>query len=92
MIVIHVSICPGTLVKFNWWSSYRAETLALDHDGNFIWEEIKPEETGLVINIDDYETALVFMSKGKIFAKIHLSMLAAIDDGPDCIKDNSDTL
>lgn len=92
MIVIHVSICPGTLVKFKWWSSYKAETLALDADGNFIWEEVTPGDAGLVVSVDDQQTALVFMSNGKFFAKIHLSMLEAVDGGPDCISDSSDTV
>lgn len=87
-----MNICPGTLVNFKWWSSYKAETLAVDPDGNFIWEEIKPGETCLVISIDDEENALVFVSNSKIFAKIHVSMLEAVDGGPDCIKDNSETL
>ena len=39
----------GTLVRFNWWSSYRAASATADDTGHVTWHEIHPGDKGVVL-------------------------------------------
>jgi len=67
----------GSLVKFNWWSDYKAASVSLDEDGHVSWHEIHPGDTGIVLCVNE-DVVVVLFSNVDTLLKVHESMLEAI--------------
>lgn len=66
----------GSLVKFTWWSSYKAPSVLEDNFGRPSWHEIFPGDTGVVICAGDgSKSVAVLFSRIDTLLKIHESML-----------------
>jgi hypothetical protein len=65
----------GSLVKFVWWSSYRAPSLTTDDHGHVTWHELNPGDTGIVISYLNEDNVVVLFSKVSRLLRIHRSML-----------------
>lgn len=65
----------GSLVKFKWWSSYRAPSVMTDDDGHVTWHEIQPGEKGIILYIADDDTMIVLFSSVDSILKVHRLML-----------------
>lgn len=73
-----MAIQVGSLVIFDWWSSYSAMSTSIDAiTGKNVWVDITPGDLGLVIDIDE-SGILTHMSNGYT-VKIHPSMLVLAD-------------
>lgn len=73
-----MDIQNGSLVEFNWWSSYTARSLLLDDQGRNVWIEVFPGDKGLVVRIKD-ENIFVLLSRNNSVVLIHKSMLTVVD-------------
>lgn len=78
------SFKAGQLVKFSWWSSYKAPSAIKDSVGHSEWYEIFPEDSGIVIqsqqnNQLDLDFIVVLFSRINKILKIHSSMLSIVD-------------
>lgn len=72
----------GDMVKFKWWSPYKAPSTYTDAAGHLIWREIFPNELGIVIQPDDGTntgTLVIFFSRINMMLKINESMLEKVD-------------
>lgn len=70
-------ISVGTLVKFKWWSDYRAPSATPGEDGHTTWHEIKPGDTGVVLCLKE-EHVIVLFSNVDTLLKVHLSMIERV--------------
>ena len=68
----------GTLVRFNWWSSYRAASATADDTGHVTWQEIHPGDKGVVLCMGENDTMIVLFSNVDTLLRIHYSMLEAV--------------
>jgi len=73
----------GQLVKFSWWSSYKAPSMFEDNAGHSTWYEIFPGDSGIVIqdqqsNQLDLDFIIVLFSRINKILKIHSSMLSLV--------------
>jgi hypothetical protein len=68
----------GALVKFNWWSSYRAASATTDDTGHVTWHEIYPGDKGVVLCVGENDMTIVLFSNVDTLLRIHCSMLEAI--------------
>lgn len=68
----------GTLVKFVWWSNYRAPSVVEDHTGHVTWHEVKPGDAGIVLCEAETDFVVVLFSNIDSILKIHHSMLTPI--------------
>jgi hypothetical protein len=71
----------GDMVKFSWWTSYKAPSLEFDLSGHSIWYEIFPNDTGIVIvdkGDDNSDFVIVLFSRMNKILKIHSSMLELV--------------
>lgn len=68
----------GSLVKFTWWSSYKAPSVAVDENGHTTWHELSPGDTGIILEFMNEETVVVLFSKIDTLIKIHRSMIAPV--------------
>jgi hypothetical protein len=72
-------ICVGSLVRFSWWSSYKAPSASTNSSGRVSWHEIQPGDTGVVLSFQDENTsAVVLFSKIDALLKVNLSMLVLV--------------
>ena len=68
----------GSLVVFDWWSSYSAMSTSVDPTtGKNVWIELQPGDTGLVITVNN-DNILTYMSKVGYIINLHASMLVLI--------------
>ena len=67
----------GSLVKFNWWSSYKAASATVDQYGHITWHELHPGDTVIVLCSND-ETLIVLFSSVDTLLKVHESMLEVV--------------
>ena len=52
-------VAVGTLVKFVWWTDYKAPSAGTDDKGHSSWHEIHPGDKGVVLCVkDDYVVVL----------------------------------
>ena len=71
----------GDMVKFKWWSPYKAQSTCVDMNGHVIWNEIFPEELGVIIHTDDGTgtgTCVVFFARLNMLMKINQGMLEKV--------------
>jgi hypothetical protein len=68
----------GALVKFSWWSSYKAPSLYHDDAGHATWHELKPGDTGVVMSYLNEVEVIVLFSNVDTLLKIHTSMLVVV--------------
>lgn len=68
-------ISVGSLVKFTWWSSYKAPSVLEDSFGRPSWHEIFPGDTGVVICTGEGESVAVLFSRIDTLLKINQTML-----------------
>jgi hypothetical protein len=69
----------GSLVKFVWWSNYRAPSVFKDAAGRTTWHEVHPGDTGVILGVmDDDETYIVLFSNVDAVLKIHKTMLSLV--------------
>lgn len=71
-------ICVGSLVRFSWWSSYKAPSASTNAEGRVTWHELHPGDTGVVLSLHDEMTAVVLFSKVDALLKVNLSMLVLV--------------
>jgi len=72
----------GDMVKFKWWSPYKAPSTCTDSTGHLIWKEIFPAELGIVIQLDDgtnTNTLVIFFSRINMMLKINENMLEKVN-------------
>jgi hypothetical protein len=72
----------GSMVRFSWWSSYKAPSDVLNASGHSIWYEIFPGDIGIVITDDRTATEdqlVVLFARTNLLLKIHASMLIVIE-------------
>lgn len=72
----------GDMVKFKWWSPYKAPSTCTDNNGHLIWKEIFPDELGIIIQLDDGTntgTLVVFFARINMMLKINENMLEKVD-------------
>lgn len=67
----------GSLVKFSWWSSYKAPSVSSE-DGRTTWHEIHPGDTGVVLCVLPDGGYLVLFSHDDALLKVHSSMLELV--------------
>lgn len=67
----------GELVKFSWWSTYKAPSFQPDYTGHATWHELKPGDTGVVICVE-LEDVVVLFSHIDLLVRVHESMLQAV--------------
>lgn len=65
----------GSLVKFVWWSEYKAPSIGLNDKGHVSWHEIHPGDTGIIICMKDEDTMIVLFSGVDTLLRVHKSML-----------------
>lgn len=70
-------ISVGALVRFKWWSEYRAPSATVGADGHTTWHEIRPGDTGVVLCVFE-ETFVVLFSSVDTLLKVHRSMLEQV--------------
>lgn len=68
----------GSLVRFTWWSSYKAPSVSTDNEGRVSWHELNPGDTGVVLSFHNEETAIVLFSTVDTLLKVHQSMLVLV--------------
>jgi len=68
----------GSLVKFTWWSSYKAPSVALDENGHATWHELFPGDTGIILEFLNEETVVVLFSKIDTLIRIPRSMVVSV--------------
>jgi hypothetical protein len=68
----------GSLVKFVWWSNYKAPSLSADDRGHVSWHELTPGDSGIVMSFLGEESVVVLFSKVSTLLKIHRSMLELV--------------
>ena len=68
----------GSLVKFTWWSSYKAPSVSVDETGHVTWHELTPGDTGIILELLNEETVVVLFSKIDTLIRIHRSMIAPV--------------
>lgn len=71
-------ISVGSLVRFTWWSNYKAPSVSTNRDGRVSWHELKPGDTGVVLSFHGEESAIVLFSTVDTLLKVSLSMLAPV--------------
>lgn len=73
------SIGVGSLVRFSWWSDYKAPSEYLDANGHVTWHEVKNGSMGIVIyEYPEGDFFSVLFSKVNVSLKMHRSMLESI--------------
>ena len=68
----------GSLIKFCWWSNYKAPSLSVNELGNATWHELSPGDKGVVVGYVNEETVIVLFSSVDSLLKIHRSMLCMV--------------
>lgn len=71
-------ISVGSLVRFTWWSTYKAPSVSTDNAGRVSWHELKPGDAGVVLSFHDEMTAIVLFSSVDTLLKVNLSMLVPV--------------
>jgi len=71
-------ITVGSLVKFVWWSDYKAPSVNEDHTGHVSWHIVKPGDTGIVLCEAEDDFIVVLFSNIDSLLKIHRTMLDSI--------------
>jgi len=67
----------GSLVKFAWWSSYKAPSVSIE-DGKTTWHEVHPGDTGVVLSVLSDGNYIVLFSHVDALLKIHQTMLEIV--------------
>lgn len=67
----------GSMVKFNWWSNYKAASIAVDQNGHVSWHEVHPGDTGIIFCINEDAVVVLFSSVDTLL-KVHKSMLEVV--------------
>lgn len=75
---IYVMIKVGSLVRFTWWSNYKAPSVSTSDEGKASWHELKPGDAGVVLYFYNEETAVVLFSTIDTLLKVNQSMLISI--------------
>jgi hypothetical protein len=65
----------GLLVKFVWWSNYKAPSISTDDKGHVTWHEIHPGDTGIIFCTLTEDNVIVLFSGVDTLVKVHASML-----------------
>lgn len=69
----------GSLVKFAWWSDYRAPSVNPDASRHVTWHEVSPGDTGIVLHEDEDENyCCVLFTRYEKLLRIHVSMLEVV--------------
>lgn len=68
----------GSLIKFIWWSSYKAPSVTLDDKGHSTWHELFPGDRGIVVGHINDQTSIVLFSSVDSLLKINNAMLEAV--------------
>lgn len=68
----------GSLVKFIWWSSYKAPSVSLDAKGHVTWHELKPGDKGIVVGSIDEQNSIILFSSVDSLLKLNNSMLEIV--------------
>ena len=68
----------GTLVRFSWWSSYKAPSITPDINDHISWHELSPGDRGIVVSHMGEDFVIVLFAKIDTFLKVHVSMLEEI--------------
>ena len=66
------------LVRFTWWSSYKAQSASTNDEGKVSWHELKPGDAGVVLSFYNEETAIVLFATVDTLLKVNQSMLISI--------------
>jgi hypothetical protein len=72
-------ITVGSLVKFVWWSSYRAPSVVVDDKGHTSWHEVHPGDTGVVLCASEEDNVVVLFSHVDSLLRVSRSMLSVVD-------------
>lgn len=68
----------GSLVRFTWWSNYKAPSVSTDSAGRVSWHELKPGDTGVVLSFHNEETAIVLFSTVDTLLRVNQAMLVPL--------------
>jgi len=68
----------GSLVKFSWWSEYRAPSLSTNDLGYSTWHELRPGDRGVVVGHINEDTIIVLFSSVDSLLKVNKTMLALV--------------
>lgn len=84
---MYSSLKPGSLVKFSWWSNYRAPSAVPNEHGGRDWFEIEQDDHGVVVAADtetsssyDEDSVTVLFTRINKIVHIHASMLEKQDE------------
>lgn len=68
----------GEIVKFSWWTGYKAPTV-VDPGEHPSWHTVEPGETGIIVKNNGDGTANVLFSKTYCLLRVHETMLEPIE-------------
>lgn len=68
----------GTLVRFHWWTDYKAPSITPDVNGHITWHELHPGDTGIIVSEIGHDQVVVLFAKIDIFLQVNISMLKEI--------------
>lgn len=71
-------LTTGTLVKFSWWSNYKAPSYDSDDGGHSMWYELIPGDTGIIVSSVDDDSVVVFFTRVSALLRVHRSMLVIV--------------
>jgi len=76
---------PGTMVTFDWWSTYKAPCVMTNTNNNIVWVELQPNDDGIVIGVTHDEATfdfyvMVLFHRVNRLVKVRRKMLVMVTD------------
>lgn len=68
----------GSLVKFSWWSTYKAPSLSTNELGHVSWHEINPGDRGVIVGYMSEESVIVLFSSIDSLLRVNRLMIEAV--------------
>jgi len=74
-----VKLNAGDLVKFVWWSSYKAPSEGIDESGKQLWVEMFDGDRGIIIRFDRDGHPVVLFNRHEPLVTVYPDMLEVLE-------------